>query len=85
MTRQKGAVGRSPIVRVATSDGEDVVVAARAASESVPVVRTGPTGTNVNDLRVVLVGDPGEPPRRRRSLSTACHPDTFGSDSPHSR
>jgi hydroxypyruvate reductase len=49
------------------------------------LVRTGPTGTNVNDLRVVLVGDPGEPPRRRRSLSTACHPDTFGSDSPHSR
>ena len=57
MTRQKGAVGRSPVVRVATSDGEDVVVAARAASESVPVIRTGPTGIAESDPLVMATLD----------------------------
>ena len=49
MTSQTGAVGRSPVVRVATSDGEQVVTAAREASDSVPVVRTGPTGIAASD------------------------------------
>jgi len=57
MTRQTGAVGRSPVVRVATSDGEDVVTAAREASESVPVVRTGPTGIAEFDPLVLATVD----------------------------
>lgn len=43
-----GAVGRSPILRVstavATEYGESVYTSARDAADSVPVVRTGPTG-----------------------------------------
>ncbi|OYR43522.1 NADH-ubiquinone oxidoreductase-F iron-sulfur binding region domain-containing protein [Halorubrum sp. Hd13] len=57
MSRQTGAVGRSPVVRMATSDGEDAVAAARAASESVAVVRTGPTGIGESDPLVMATVD----------------------------
>ncbi|MDS0279570.1 NADH dehydrogenase FAD-containing subunit [Halomicroarcula sp. S1AR25-4] len=58
MTRGTGAVGRSPLVRVATDvrtdAGEAVVTAAQNSADSVPVVRTGPTGTTAYDPLVML-------------------------------
>ena len=57
MSQQTGAVGRSPVVRVATGDGGQVVSAAREASDSVPVVRTGPTGIAESDPLVAATDD----------------------------
>ena len=70
MTSQTGTVGRSPVVRVATSDGEQVVTAAREPSDSVPVVRTGPTGIEGSDP-LVAATDGG-----RTALFEAAAPST---------
>ncbi|WP_227356498.1 NADH-ubiquinone oxidoreductase-F iron-sulfur binding region domain-containing protein [Haladaptatus salinisoli] len=57
MTGGTGAVGRSPVVRVATAaatdDCERVLAAARGAADRVPVIRTGPTGIAESDPLVM--------------------------------
>lgn len=57
MSRETGAVGCSPVVRVATngrtSGSQQVLAAARDAADSVPVVRTGPTGIRDQDPLVM--------------------------------
>ena len=61
MTGETGAVGRSPLVRVATDPrtgtGERAVRTAQDAADSVPVVRTGPTGITAQDPLVLATGD----------------------------
>jgi NADH-quinone oxidoreductase subunit F len=56
-----GAVGSSPVVRVSTHGGAtgsgQVVVAARDAADSVPVVRTGPTGIREQDPLVMTTSE----------------------------
>lgn len=70
MSRETGAIGSSPVVRVAThgraNGSEQVLVAARDTADSVPVVRTGPTGIREQDPlvmatragRTAFFGDP---------------------------
>ncbi|MBX0325064.1 NADH dehydrogenase FAD-containing subunit, partial [Halomicroarcula sp. F13] len=90
MTRATGAVGRSPLVRVATDArtdaGEAVVTAAQEAADSVPVVRTGPTGITTYDPLVMLtktgqtvfVDDP--PPSLVRDLVATLEDGTLPTD-----
>lgn len=61
MTDETGAVCRSPIIRVSAGarvNGDDPIYsAARAAADSVPVVRTGPTG--IGELEPLLLATDG--------------------------
>ncbi|WP_435156570.1 NADH-ubiquinone oxidoreductase-F iron-sulfur binding region domain-containing protein [Haladaptatus sp. DFWS20] len=57
MNRVIGAIGRSPVVRVATAvatnESEQIMTTAQNTADSVPVVRTGPTGIAESDPLVM--------------------------------
>ncbi|SEP12142.1 NADH-quinone oxidoreductase subunit F [Halogranum amylolyticum] len=56
-----GAVGRSPVIRISTDvtteRGERVYATARNAADSIPVVRTGPTGITEYDPLVLTTSE----------------------------
>lgn len=62
MTNVTGAGGRSPVVRVSAgvtaARGDHVFAAARDAADSIPIVRTGPSG--VVDLEPLVLATEGE-------------------------
>ena len=61
MSTETGTVGRSPVVRIAAdvadSRGDELVTIAREADDSIPIVRTGPTGIDgIEPLVLCTVG-----------------------------